>query len=347
MTLSRRDLLRICGASAAGIGCSPWLSSLAAAAPADNQRHCILLWMPGGPSQTDTFDMKVKHDNGGEFKEQQTSVAGLRFSEHLAGLARQADQLAIVRSLSTSEGDHNRGTFLMHTGHRPGGPIGHPTIGASLSKALANRNGGELPDFISISPYTAFNPAAFSPGFLGPRHAPLTVGSIQQRGLNQQATDVGYAQLGVDDLRNPAVTTKQQHARLELWDTLQRQFLASHASESPNAHHTVYQRAVRMMNSEAAKAFDLENEPEKVRRAYGPGRFGQGCLMARRLVERGVPFIEVALRGGNGALGWDTHSQNFSRVKDLSRELDLGWSALMNDLRGARSAGADDDHLAR
>ena len=120
----------------------------------EQQRHCVLLWMPGGATQTDTFDMKPKHENGGEFKEIQTSVPGLRFSEHLPKLAAQAENLAIVRSLSTAEGDHNRGTYLMHTGHRPGGPISFPTIGSSLSKALGQSD-AELPNFISIAPYTA------------------------------------------------------------------------------------------------------------------------------------------------------------------------------------------------
>ena len=331
---NRRELLRIASLSLAGVSLSGWLPHLAHAVGRDIHppRRCILLWMPGGASQTDTFDMKPHHENGGEFNEIQTSVPGIRISEHLPKLATCAENLAIVRGLSTAEGDHNRGTYLMHTGHRPGGPISYPTIGASLAKTLSG-NETELPSFVSISPYTAFNRAAYGPGFLGPRFAPLTVGATNVFQTPPQ-NQTGYAELGVDDLRNASIDRDQEDARLELWDTLQKGFLKSHPSSSPIAQNTVYQRAIRMMRSEAAKAFDLSEEPTAVREAYGTSRFGQGCLMARRLVERGVSFVEVALRGSNGgALGWDTHVQNFPRVKNLSAELDAGWGTLMTDLQ--------------
>ena len=333
--MNRRDVLQTLGLSIAGGALSGWMPGLAQAFADDpkRRRHCILLWMPGGASQTDTFDMKPGHENGGEFKEIETAVPGLRISEHLPNLATQAKELAIVRSLSTAEGDHSRGTYLMHTGHRPAGPISYPTIGSSLSKALGTDD-AELPNFVSISPYTAFNNAAFGPGFLGPRHAPLTVGaSTAFRQVAAQNQADGYAELGVDDLTNPNVEKAQEYARLDLWQSLQSRFLASHPSASPTAQNTVYERAVRMMRSQAARAFDLSGEPDELREAYGRGRFGQGCLMARRLIEQGVPFIEIALRGSTGgALGWDTHAQNFSRVKALSGELDAGWGTLMSDL---------------
>ena len=330
----RRDFLRAAGLSLGGFSMSGWMPTLAEAfaAESNRRRHCVLLWMPGGPSQTDTFDMKPKHENGGEFEEIETSVPGLRISEHLPKLAAQAENLAIVRSLSTAEGDHSRGTYLMHTGHRPGGPIRFPTIGSSLSKAMGSAD-SELPDFISISPYTAFNNAAFGPGFLGPRYAPLTVGASNVFRQQPQSQD-SYAELGVDDLRNLGVGRAQEDARLDLWKTLQTSFLKTHPSASPQAQNTVYERAVRMMRSQAAKAFDLSEEADSVRDAYGRGGFGQGCLMARRLIERGVPFIEVSLRGSTGgALGWDTHAQNFARVKTLSGELDNGWATLMTELK--------------
>jgi hypothetical protein len=335
LNFSRRHFLRAAGLSLAGVSASGWLPKLAQAAAADpaRRRKCILLWMPGGPSQMDTFDLKPGHKNGGEFKEIATSVPGLKISEHLPKLASLADRLAIVRSLSTAEGDHSRGTYLMHTGHRPGGPISFPTVGSLLSKALGGAD-AELPNFISIAPFTAFNNAAFGPGFLGPRHAPLTVGSTNFYGQQQpQPQAGGYASLGVDDLTNPGISREQEDARLDLWNTLQIGFLGTHAGTSPKAHNTVYERAVRMMRSSAARAFDLTEEPDKVRDAYGRGEFGQGCLMARRLIERDVPFIEIALRGtGGGALGWDTHAQNFNQVKRLSGELDAGWATLMTEL---------------
>ena len=340
MRIHRRDLLRAAGLSLAGFSFSGWMPALAdaAASSPSRRRHCVLLWMPGGPSQIDTFDLKPEHKNGGPFKEIETSVPGLKISEHLPKLASQAENLAIIRSLSTAEGDHSRGTYLMHTGHKPGGPITFPTIGSTISKALGSSAPGgeesELPNFISIAPFTAFNNAAFGPGFLGPRHAPLTVGATGAFQQVQQQPGGGYAALGVDDLRSAGVSREQEDARLDLWNTLQTGFLRTHPLASPKAQHTVYERAVRMMRSAAAQAFELAEEPDKVRDAYGRGEFGQGCLMARRLIERGVPFIEIALRGiGGGALGWDTHQQNFQRVQQLSGELDAGWATLMTELK--------------
>lgn len=337
--LNRRDLLRAAGLGLLGSSVSGWFPLLASDAARDvnRRRHCILLWMNGGPSQTDTFDMKPGHANGGPFKTISTKIPSLSFSEHLPKLAAQADRLAIIRSLSTKEGDHGRGTFLMRTGHQPGGPIHFPSIGSSLAKTLGSDD-AELPNYVSISPYTLFNQAAFGPGFLGPRYAPLTVAATDSfqavQRVQQPAQATTYANLGVDDLQPLGrVDQAQADGRLELWRTLQTGFLADHHTASPLAHDTVYQRAVRMMRSEAAQAFDLTKESAEVRDAYGRGRFGQGCLMARRLIERGVPFVEVTLGGfGGGSLGWDTHANNFPAVKNLSSELDSGWATLMREL---------------
>jgi uncharacterized protein (DUF1501 family) len=148
------------------------------------------------------------------------------------------------------------------------------------------------------------------------------------------AGDGGYANLKVDSIKPPAsVNATQAERRLELWKVLEDGFLASHASASPQAHRTVYDNALRMIQSEASSAFDLSQEDAKVRDKYGKGVFGQGCLLARRLVERGVPFVEVALSASvAGGYGWDTHSNNFEQVKGLSAELDAGWASLLTDL---------------
>jgi hypothetical protein len=332
---NRRDWLRLASAGLAGCSASGWLPVLANAAAADpaRRRQCILLWMNGGPSQLDTFDPKPRHENGGEFREIATSIPGLGICEHLPKLAAQAQHLAIIRGLSTKEGDHGRGTFLMRTGHQPTGPIRYPTIGSLLSKELGDPD-AQLPNFVSISPYTLFNRSAFGPGFLGPRYAPLTVGATDNLQPAQQQDERQYAQLGVDDLAGPAgVERAQADGRLGLWRSLQDGFLARHKSASPVVHDTVYQRAIRMMRSDAAGAFDLSDEPATVRDAYGRGRFGQGCLMARRLIERGVPFVEVSLGAiTGGSLGWDTHQANFSTVRRLSSELDAGWATLVAEL---------------
>jgi hypothetical protein len=297
------------------------------------RRHCIVLWMTGGPAQTDTFDMKPGHANGGEFQEVSTAVPGLRFSEHLPKLAKLADHLAIVRSLSTKEGDHGRGTYLVRTGHQPQGPIQYPGIGAALSKELG-RDDDTVPQNVAIAPYRAFNPQAYGPGFLGPKYSPLTVGASDSL-QPPMAGATNYAELKVDDLVPPPFVSKREFQdRLELWRTLQTNFLATHPGPVPVAQNTVYQRAIQLMDSQAAEAFDLSQEKPSVREEYGRGRFGQGCLMARRLIERGVSFVEVSLGDlAQNRIGWDTHIGNFPAVKSLSAELDNGWGTLMHELK--------------
>lgn len=336
--LNRRDWLRLTGLGFLGTSMSGWMPALANALAAEpsRRRQCILLWMQGGPSQTDTFDMKPGHTNGGEFEEIATSVPGLRFSEHLPLLAGQADQLAVIRGLSTKEGDHRRGTYLMRTGHTPGGPIRYPTLGSMVSKELGDEE-AELPNYVSIVPSTAINPAAFSPGFLGPRYAAATVGERNVYAAAESPatpSEGGFAELGVDYLDLPeGVDDRQTDDRLSLWQSLEDGFVGRRKNASLSAHNTVYRRATRMMKSEAVAAFDLSREPDSVRAAYGSGRFGQGCLIARRLIEHGVPFIEVNLGGfDSGSLGWDTHQNNFATVRSLSRQLDSGWGTLMREL---------------
>lgn len=328
--VDRRRFMQAASVGAFGAIATGWQSALANKLVAEKKsRHVILLWMVGGPTQTDTFDMKPGHANGGQFKEIETKVPGLRLSEHLPKLAAMADNLAIMRGLSTKEGDHGRGTYLMRTGHQPMGPVQYPTIGSSLSKHLAAED-TDMPAFVSISPFRQFNQAAYGPGFLGPKFAPLTVADSANAG-GQETPATGFAELRVDDL-TPAngVKPTQVDARRRIWEKMENQFVAQHPSSATLAHQTVYQRAIRLMQSSAAECFDLTKEPDNVREAYGRGRFGQGCLMARRLIEKGVSFVEVSL-GGNG-IGWDTHANNFEQVKTLSTELDAGWSMLMKDL---------------
>lgn len=331
--ISRRRLLGSLAAGIGGVSASGWFPLFASRLADDpqRQRHCILLWMSGGPSQTDTFDMKPDHANGGEFQEIPTSAPALRFSEHLPKLAAMADKLAVLRGLSTKEGDHGRGTYLMRTGHKPMGPVKYPTLGASLAHHLG---GGDmtLPGYVSVGPYRAFNQEAFGPGFLGPRYSPLIVGAADIPGAASTGQE-GFPELQVQSLDRPAgITDARMKRRLEMWEKLQADFLARHRTGAPKSHNTVYRGAVQLMRSEDAKAFDLSEEPEPLREEYGPTVFGQGCLLARRLIERGVPFVEVSLGTNSGGVGWDTHSDNFNAVRTLSADLDAGWATLMRDL---------------
>ena len=321
--LSRRQWL---GVSLAGAASSAWLPTLAAGTENDPQRRrrCILLWMSGGPSQTDTFDLKPGHPNGGPFEEIDTSVPGIRFSQHLPLLAKQAQDLVLVRSMSTNEGDHGRATFHLRTGYRPTGPIQYPAFGSLLSKELG-RDEDELPSFVSIYPYRGANSAAFGSGFLGPMFAPLTVG--ERAGSAQGNYD---ELLKVRNLEAPGgVRLGQSGTRADLLAGNDEQFLADRPGLPGESHRTAYSRAKRFMQSAAGKVFNLDDEPAEVREAYGLNAFGQGCLLARRLVENGVSFVEVSI----GGAAWDTHAANFDSVQQLSGLLDPAWATLMEDLR--------------
>jgi hypothetical protein len=242
--------------------------------------------------------------------------------------------MAIVRSMSTKEADHGRATYLMRTGRLPGGPIQYPVLGSLVAKEL-EPPGAELPSFVSIAPFRFLAPGAYGPGFLGPQYAPLIVGEngapFIQRG--QDNTD---QQLKVQDLDLAAgISARRGAARVQLLDEMEQDFLADRSGTASLSHRTAYQRAVTMMHSAAVKAFDLDDEPKELRDRYGRNLFGQGCLLARRLVERGVPFIEVTLAQVPNAqvFGWDTHQNNFDQVEKLSGVLDAGWGTLMEDLK--------------
>ncbi len=334
--LSRRDFHRLAAAGAFGTCASGWMEPLAAAAADDPQRRrsCILLWMNGGPSQIDTFDLKTGHANGGPFRDTATRIPGVRISEHLPRLAAQMDKMSLVRTMSTREGDHTRGTYYMHTGYLPQGPINHPTFGSLAARELGVED-SPLPAFVSIAPYRQFSPQAYAPGFLGPTYAPLLVAD-SLFGFQQPGQGNDYDErLRVQDLQASAgLAAAQVDARLDMLQEMERDFVARRPGLPGQSHLSAYDRAIRLMRTSARTAFDLEQEPTRLRDAYGRNLFGQGCMLARRLVERGVPFVEVTLGNlqGNGP-GWDTHQQNFPAVRQLSEILDQGWGTLMSDLR--------------
>jgi hypothetical protein len=336
-SLSRRDWLKLSAAGVLAPSVSGWFETFArAAAPhPGRKRSCILLWMNGGPSQMDTFDLKPGHKNGGPYKEIATKVPGIKISEHLPKIAKHTDKMAIIRSMSTKEADHGRATYQMRTGHLPGGPVQYPTLGSVLSKEL-EQPGAELPAFVSISPYRFFSPAAYGPGFLGPQHAPLVVGegqlSLVQIPGRQQSNYEDSLKVG--DLDLPAgVDDERAMARIRLLSEMQQDFLEKRSALSSRSHQSAYARAVTMMRSTATKAFKLDEEKKELRDRYGRNLFGQGCLLARRLIEQGVPFVEVTLSNvANLTLGWDTHQNNFESVKQLSGVLDPAWATLMEDL---------------
>ncbi len=305
--LSRREFCQLSAAGIVGWSASGWLDILALRAAESQQRHkaCILLWMDGGPSHKDTFDMKPGTKHAGEFKPIPTSVPGIQISEHFPKLAQLMQHAVILRGMSTGEGAHPRARYYLHTGYREGqGGVVHPSIGSIVSKELGNPD-FPLPNFVAVSART------FGAGYLGPRHEPLIVNDPTR---------------GVENLQSWVSESRFQD-RVSLLTELEQGFYRTYRSPAAQAHQTMYARAVELMRSKEAKAFDLNQEPASVRQRYGNTRFGDACLLARRLVEVGVKFVEVTLPG------WDTHQNNFTRVRELSQQVDPAISALIEDLK--------------
>lgn len=334
--LSRREWLRLSALGVLGAGLSGWMPAMAHAAANDpkRKRSCILLWMDGGPSQMDTFDLKPGNANGGPYQEIQTSAPGLRISEHLPKLAKFGDKMAVIRSMTTKEADHGRGAQLMHTGYLLQDRIHYPTLGALMAKELMPSD-LVLPAFVSIAPNQSASTLAHDSGFLGPAFAPLIVGDSRIVTRPQPGQPAQERPLRVQNLELPSdVLPAHLDARVELLREMEKEFVERHPGTAALAHQTASERALKLSRTAARKAFNLDEEKDAVREAYGRNLFGQGCLLARRLVERGVPFVEVSLGGLNGgALGWDTHVEGFEAIKRLSQVLDAGWASLMGDLK--------------
>lgn len=307
---TRRDFLRLSAAGAIGVGLSGWLNVLAAHAQENARpgrrphKSCILLWMDGGMSHKDTFDLKPGTRNGGEFREIETNVPGIRISEHLPRLARKMNEGVLIRNMSTGEGAHARARYYLHTGYREGvGGLSYPSLGSIVSAELGQED-FPMPNYVSIG-------RSYGAGFLGPRHQPLIVNDPSR---------------GVEDTR-PLVSEARFNSRIGLLEEMEVGFLRQQTVAAAQAHSTTYQRAVAMLRSRQMQAFDLSREPEASRNAYGSSRFAQSCLLARRLVEVGVPFVEASLGG------WDTHTDNFNRVRTLSGTIDTPIAQLITDLR--------------
>jgi uncharacterized protein (DUF1501 family) len=308
--LTRRDLLQLSAAGVFSIPVSGWLDVLAARAAEQSDdgkpRHksCILLFMHGGPSHVDTFDPKPDNKTS-EFKPISTAVNSIQLCEHLPNIAKVMKDVALLRGMSTTEGSHGRARYYMHTGYREGvGGVIHPSIGAVASAKLGKLD-DPLPNFVSIGVQS------FGSGYLGPFHAPLEVGDPAK---------------GIENLK-PIDTLNAFDKRAGLLDELEKGFVDRVQVSAAQAHQATYQRAAQLMHSAKAKAFDISQEPSSLRDSYGRSRFGDACLLARRLVENGVSFVEVQLGG------WDTHRDNGQRVKSLCGQLDPAMAGLITDLK--------------
>lgn len=309
---SRRDVLKLAAAGFMGSGAALWFNTLAARAadakPA-RRKSCILLWLAGGPSQLDTFDMKPDTPNAGEFKPIATDVPGVQICELMPKLAKQTSKLALLRSMSTSEADHFRGSYLMQTGYRAIAGTQHPHIG-SIAAAELGQPDFELPNFFWMG-----TPSAAGVGFLGARHAPFRIGQVRDE----------VAQ-NIESIR-PSRGFPLFDRQACVLDQLEQSFIEQHHGDKRlTDHRATYQQAARMMRSTRLDALDLKKEPTAVRERYGDTQFGKSCLLARRLVEVGVPFVGVNLGD------FDTHNDNWKRLRPLLPLVDNGMSALLEDL---------------
>jgi uncharacterized protein (DUF1501 family) len=301
--LSRRGFLRLAGVGAGGLCMADALSAFAADIKRQG-KSCILLWMAGGPSQFETFDPKPGADTQGPTKSIATRAAGIQIAEHWTRTAQIMNELAVIRSMTGKEGNHGRATYLLHTSYAPSGGIVHPGFGSTVAKELGDAD-FELPNFVAISGQS------IGPSYLGVRYAPFVV------------TDPTRPP---DNLTVP-VASDRLNRRLGLLEEMEAPLARTGAAPLVREHQSLYRQTARMALSPRTRAFDLDREPDRVRDDYGRSAFGQGCLMARRLIEAGVAFVEVQ------SSGWDTHGNELPTLKKLIPPVDQGTAALIADLR--------------
>lgn len=309
--VSRRNFLRAAFGGAGGLAFAPLAAfgsqdtrvredrKRSPGAPA-KAKAVILLWMGGGPSQLDTFDPKPGTANGGPHKAIDTAAKGIQISEHLPTVAAQMENLAIIRSIYTGEPEHFRASYMLHTGVKFLESFPYPSMGSLISY--------ELSESLDTPGYVSIGGGSFGPTFLGYEHAPFVIDNPH-----------GALQM----LRDAA----RQRDALKLADELGAEFDATRGGVNVKKRDTFYERIEKILDSPFSRALDIHSEPSPLRDAYGKGRFGQGCLLARRLVQAGVKFIQVHLGG------WDTHDNNHERTQKLMAELDPGFGTLVRDLK--------------
>jgi hypothetical protein len=313
--LDRRGFLTTLATGAAGAFAADMTRLEAMAAPLaaelkKQQKRVILLWLAGGASQLETWDPKPGATTGGPFRAIQTAVPGIQISELMPKMAQRINHTCIIRSLNTRNGDHGGGAQLMMRGRRDEPNLKYPDLGAVLARELGQAD-SKVPDYVTF--YTATEGRGMAPGasgFLGARYAPmeLTTSNVPEnlRRLN-------------------GITEMDHQQRADLREFVSRNFNKERTSSTLGSHNEAYQRVRGLMASE--KLFDVSQEPQKMRDLYGPTLFGEQALVARRLVEAGVPFVRVA------RAWWDSHGQNFETHSELVPELDHVMAALVDDLK--------------
>jgi len=316
--VSRRGFVKALGglAVAGGAAAVGWRDLLMAQSAALRRRgkSMILLWMDGGPSQFETFNPKPGSANQGPSQAITTNLPGVQISDFWPRTSQVMDKIALIRSMQTREAEHDRAITLVRTGYPITPAIRYPTFGSLVAMKRENPE-FELPAFVRIGK---------------PR--------IATRDVDQGVLGVRYASFNVDQAGELPSNVRPREAeailrrRLALTDQFDNEFRSNGGEHAVAEKRTVYERTERFVLSPRLGAFDLSRESDKLRDSYGRTSFGQGCLLARRLVEQGVSFIEVISTGGRNDAGWDTHNQGFRDMPNLCAEADPAYSTLLRDL---------------
>ena len=316
--MARRDVLRRGLAGAAGLALAdrPHLPAIAAPTPA-KAKAVIQIWMWGGPAHLDTFDPKP--DAGDDYtgplnKPIGTNVDGIIVGELLPMLAKQADKYSIIRSMTHGVNAHETASYMVQTGRMPGDGQVYPCVGAvvSLFKGYDAGYSGLIPPYIVL---TGLQGRFSEAGFLGSRYKPFATGG-----------DPARIPFVVEGVVAQGITEKRQRARRDFLHNLDTLGRAMKGDPRLAAAAQCEKQAYDLILGEGAKIFDLGQEKDELRDQYGRNTFGQSCLMARRLVEQGVPYVTINYKG------WDTHKQHFQTVRRKLPEMDKGMATLLQDL---------------
>ncbi|HEX3316187.1 MAG TPA: DUF1501 domain-containing protein [Gemmataceae bacterium] len=303
---SRRAFLKGTLVTASGLALNNWgaltCSQSIAEEAARRGKRCILLWANGGASQIDTFDMKPGRPTGGPFRPIQTNVTGVQICEYLPKMATMVHKLGIIRSMKTQSPDHPDGIYHMHTCYKMSERMPHAEIGAMVARYLGN-DASDLPSFVRTG-----STGNAGSGYLGPQYEPF---SVDRNGRLPTFSD-------------PYLQGDAQRRRGSLLESMETEFAREHHAEPFEAHRHSEARAWRLMR--ARQAFDTTREWPQAKERYGDTEFGRGCLLARKLVEAGVPFVEI------GQENYDSHADNFPVHKANMEVLDSAWSGLLTDL---------------
>ena len=269
-----------------------------------NRKSCILLWMGGGPSTMDLWDLKPDSPNGGEFRPIATTGEG-QICEHLPNVAKQMRHLSIIRSMSTREADHRRGAYYMHTGYVPRPNVEHPGYGSVVAHQLAEQR----PE-LQIPPFVSIGGNSVGAGFLGMSWSPFVVDNSGR---------VKNLDMDVEQMR--------MHQRMKMLSLMEKDFIYQNRGRASVEHARILEKTRSLLSSKQMEAFKYQQEPAAMIDRYGDSGFGRGCLMARRLVEVGVPFVEVDFGG------WDNHQNIFPTLRnDKLPQLDQAMGTLVEDL---------------